>query len=152
MVQRLRLPEQNKVTLVGRLTADPELRYTQKGQAVCRFSIATGRRYRDSAGVWQEETCYVPIVVWQDIAVRCNERLKKGSPVYVHGRLKTRQWEDKEKHRHSVLEVQAREIQFLQITEKEAAAEEKEPAPAPAAAEEAPADLKKDGESEEIPF
>lgn len=150
MVQRLRLPEQNKVTLVGRLTHDPELRYTQKGQSVCRFNLATGRRYKDANGTWQEETTYVPIVVWQDMAVRCNERLKKGSPVYVHGRLKTRAWEDKEGKKHSILEVQAREVQFLQVNEKEAAEEETKAAPAAAVAEEAPE--AKETDNEDIPF
>ena len=150
MVQRIRLPEQNRVTLVGRLSQDPELRYTQKGQAVCRFNLATGRRYKDATGEWQEETSFIPVVSWQDLALRCNERLKKGSPVYVHGRLKSRNWEDKEGKKRYALEVQAREIQFLQVQDKEPAGAEQgaaEVVEAPAAAE-----AKVPAGDEDIPF
>jgi single-strand DNA-binding protein len=106
--------------LIGRLSQDPELRYTQRGQSVCRFNIATGRRYKDVNGEWKEETSFIPIVTWQNVAIRCNERLKKGSPVYIQGRLRSRSWEDKEGQRHYALEVYAREVQFLQVADKEA--------------------------------
>lgn len=110
----LRIPEQNKVLLVGRLTRDPELRYTQKGQPVCRFDLAVNRRYKKSDGGWQEETAYVPIVVfWREIAERCGERLKKASPISVEGWLRTRKWETKNGEPRSTLEVIAQRIQFL---------------------------------------
>jgi len=109
----LRLPEQNQVILVGRLTRDPEIRFTGKGQAVCRIDIAVNRRYRDTAGSWQDMVSYIPVVVWGDSANRCGERLKKGSPVQVEGRLQSRQWETKEGQKRTTLEVVARRVQFL---------------------------------------
>jgi len=114
----LRIPEQNKVLLVGRLTRDPEVRFTPKGQPICRFDIAVNRRYKNAAGEWQDETAFVPIVVlWRDMAERCGERLKKASPVLVEGRLRTRKWETKEGEARSTLEVIAQRVQFLSKTD-----------------------------------
>jgi single-strand DNA-binding protein len=153
MPQRIRLPEQNHVTLVGRLTRDPDLRYTPKGDAVCSFGLAINRSFKNSSGEWQKETSFVPIVVWRDTAVRCNERLKKGFPVYVNGRLKSRSWEDKEGKRHSVIEVQAQRIQFLQLSDSEegASAEKAEESAGSAAAGSAAETAGTTGD-EEIPF
>lgn len=124
----LRLPEQNNVTLVGRLTRDPELRYTTKGQPVCRFDIAVNRRYKDNTGNWQDDTSFIPIVVWSESANRCGDRLKKGSPVHVEGRLKSRQWETKEGQKRTTLEIVARRVQFLSFAKKDdASAVEEEP-------------------------
>jgi single-strand DNA-binding protein len=109
----LRLPEQNSVTLVGRLTRDPEVRFTAKGQGMCRFDMAVNRRYKDQAGNWQDDTSFVPVVVWGDAANRCGERLKKGLPVHVEGRLQSRSWETKEGQKRTTLEVVARRVQFL---------------------------------------
>lgn len=151
----LRLHQLNDVRLVGRLTRDPELRFTAKGQAVCRFDLAVNRRYKDAVtGEWKDDTSFVPVVVWRETAQRCSERLKKGSPVYVEGRLKSRNWETKEGQKRTTLEVDSRRIQFLAKVEGEEGADSGSDeetvtsvpvsAPAPAAAEEA-------GE-EEIPF
>ena len=109
----LRLHQLNDVKLVGRLTRDPELRFTNKGQAVCRFDLAVNRRYKDATGEWKDDTSFVPIVVWRESAQRASERLKKGSPVYVEGRLKSRSWESKDGQKRTALEVQAQRIQFL---------------------------------------
>jgi len=117
MPQKIRLPEYNNVVLIGRVIRDPDLRYTQKGQAVCRFDIAVNRSYKDANGEWQKEVCYVPIVVWRDAAIRCSEKLKKGSPVHVSGRLRTRSYEDKNGQKRNVLEVEAQRVQFLQVVE-----------------------------------
>ncbi|MDI6641152.1 MAG: single-stranded DNA-binding protein [Elusimicrobiota bacterium] len=117
MVQKIRLPNLNIVVLVGRVIRDFELRYTQKGQAVCRFDVAVSRRFKDSAGNWQEEASYVPVVVWRDAAQRCSERLKKGSPVQIVGRLRTRSWEDKDGKKRTALEVETQRIQFLEFEE-----------------------------------
>jgi len=146
MAQKIRLPEYNNVVLIGRVIRDPDLRYTQKGQAVCRFDVAVNRNYKDSNGEWQKEVCYVPIVVWRDAAIRCSERLKKGSPVHISGRLRTRSYEDKNGQKRNVLEVEAQRIQFLEIVEE--APEAAEIPEATAQTEEAP-----ENESEEdIPF
>ncbi len=109
----LRIPEQNKVLLVGRLTRDPDLRFTPQGKPVCRLSIAVNRRYKDSSGEWRDETAFVPVVVWQESAERCARMLKKASPISLEGRLVTRKWVTKEGDSRSVLEVIAQRIQFL---------------------------------------
>ena len=110
----LRLHQLNDVKLVGRITRDPELKYTGKGQAVCRLDLAVNRRYKDATGEWKEDTSFIPVVVWRDAARRCSERLKKGSPVYVEGRLRSRNWETKEGQKRTSLEVDARSVQFLE--------------------------------------
>jgi single-strand DNA-binding protein len=115
----LRLPEQNSITLVGRLTRDPELRYTAKGQPVCRFDLAVNRRYKDAAGNWQDDTSFIPVVVWGEAASRCGERLKKGLPVHVDGRLQSRNWETKDGQKRTSIEVVARRVQFLSKTAAE---------------------------------
>ena len=109
----LRLPEQNNVRLVGRLTRDPDIGATTKGQAMCHFDLAVNRRYKDTTGNWQDDVSFIPVVVWGDSARRCGERLKKGLPVHVEGRLKSRTWETKEGQKRSALEVVARRVQFL---------------------------------------
>ena len=152
----LRLPEQNTVVLVGRLTRDPDLRFTQKGSAMCRFTIAVNRRYKDTAtGEWKDDTSFIPVVVWRQAAEQCGQRLKKGSPVQVEGRLKSRQFEDKQGQKREVLEVEARRVQFLESY----AAGEGKPSGAPAAGGEsqvadapAPAGDEPGADLEEVPF
>ncbi len=109
----LRLLQMNDVRLVGRLTRDPEVRYTSKGQAVARLDMAVNRRYKDSTGEWRDDTTFVPVTVWRDAAERCKERLKKGSPLYVEGRLRSTSWETKEGQKRSGMEVEAYRLQFL---------------------------------------
>lgn len=115
----LRLHQLNDVRLVGRLTRDPELKYTAGGQAVCRLDLAVNRRYKDKSGEWKDEASYIPVVVWRESAQRCSDRLKKGSPVYVEGRLRSRSWETKEGQKRTTLEVDSRSIQFLEKVETE---------------------------------
>ena len=83
------IPQQNSVILVGRLTRDPELKRTTTSKSVCRFDIAMSRRFKDQVtGEWKDsDPTFVPIIVWGEQAERCAERLKKGIPVYVEGRL-----------------------------------------------------------------
>jgi single-strand DNA-binding protein len=116
------LPEQNNVILVGRLVRDPELRRTSTGKAVCSFDIAISRRYKDQAsGEWKDaDPTYVPIIVWGDQAERCGDRLKKGAPVHVEGRLQTNKWEQ-DGQKRSRLEVIASRVQFLSIVKQESA-------------------------------
>jgi single-strand DNA-binding protein len=109
----LRLLQLNDVRLVGRLTRDPEVRYTPRGQAVCRLDIAVNRRFKDASGEWREEATFVPVTVWREAAERCRERLKKGSAVYVEGRLKSSSWETKDGQKRSGLDVEAYRLQFL---------------------------------------
>lgn len=109
----IRLPEQNQVLLVGRLTRDPEVRYTQKGQAVARFDIAVNRRWKDPTGEWKEDATFVTVVAWAQMAERCKDKLKKGLPVHVEGRLAMDEYTDKSGQKRRTLQVVARRIQFL---------------------------------------
>ena len=85
----------NKVMLVGRLGRDPETRYTGGGQAVCNFSLATDETYKDRNGERQKRTEWHKIVVWGKQAEIAQQYLKKGSLVFVEGRIQSRQWDDK---------------------------------------------------------
>lgn len=116
----LRLGDLNSVYLIGRLVADPELRYTQKGTPVCDFRIACSRRYKiRETGEWQEETLFINIVAWQRQAETANDYLKKGSAVLIDGNLRSRQWETSQGDKRSAIEVVARRIQFLDLPPKD---------------------------------
>jgi single-strand DNA-binding protein len=86
----------NKVILLGNLGKDPEVKYTPNGVPVAKFSIATNESYKDKGGEWQERTEWHNIVAWQRLAEIVGEYLKKGSKVYIEGRLQTSSWEDKQ--------------------------------------------------------
>jgi single-strand DNA-binding protein len=86
----------NKVILVGNLGKDPEVKYTPSGVPVAKFSLATNERYKDKAGEWQDRTEWHNIVAWQRLAEIVGEYVKKGSKVYIEGRLQTSSWEDKQ--------------------------------------------------------
>ena len=90
----------NKVQLIGRLGQDPELKYTQSGVAVVNFSMATSMQWKDQEGNRQEKTEWHNIVAWRGLAETCANYLKKGSKVYVEGRLETDSWEDENKKKH----------------------------------------------------
>ncbi len=103
----------NKVMLIGNLGQDPEVRFTPAGQAVATFNIATSERWTDKAGQKQEKTEWHRIVVWGKTAENCKEYLSKGRPVFVEGRLQTREWTDKEGKKRYTTEVVASLVQFL---------------------------------------
>lgn len=92
----LRMPSTNSVIISGRLTRDPELKYLASGMAICNFSIANGRPYKDKSGEWAEETSFVDVTCWDKTATHVGEKIKKGRPVMVEGRLKSESWEDKQ--------------------------------------------------------
>jgi len=103
----------NKVLLMGNLTKDPELRYTPQGTAVVNLRMAVNRRWKDKAGELKEEVCFITVVAWDKQAEVCNQYLRKGSPVFVEGRLQSRSWEDNAGGKRSVVEVRAERVQFL---------------------------------------
>ena len=103
----------NRVLLIGNLTRDPELRYTPSGQAVATFTVATNRAYTSQSGEKKEDVSFIRIVVWARRAEVCNEYLKKGSPVFVEGRLQSRSWEAQDGTKRSTIEVVAQNVQFL---------------------------------------
>ena len=103
----------NKVIIVGHLGADPEVRYTQGGQAVASFNIATSETFNDKNGERQERTEWHKIVVWAKLAELCGEYLRKGRQAYIEGRLQTRQWDDKDGNKRYTTEIVAQTVQFL---------------------------------------
>jgi single-strand DNA-binding protein len=103
----------NKVILIGNLGRDPELRYTQGGQAVANFTLATTERFPTKEGERQERTEWHRIVAWGRTAELCAQYLSKGRSVYVEGRLQTREWEDKEGQKRRTTEIVAQSVQFL---------------------------------------
>ncbi len=102
----------NRAILIGNLGRDPELRYTQGGQAMTRFSLATNERFKQGDD-WQERTEWHRIVVWGKQAENCAQYLQKGRSVYIEGRLQTRDWEDKEGNKRQTTEIVAQTVQFL---------------------------------------
>ena len=86
----------NKVILVGNLGKDPEVKFTPSGVPVAKFSLATNERYKDKGGEWQDRTEWHNIVAWQRLAEIVGEYVKKGSKIYIEGRLQTSSWEDKQ--------------------------------------------------------
>jgi single-strand DNA-binding protein len=103
----------NKAILIGNLGADPDLRYTPGGQAVASFSIATTERFKNKEGEQQERTEWHNIVCWGRQAEIANEYLKKGSPVYIEGRIQTRSYDDKDGIKRYRTEIVTRQMQLL---------------------------------------
>ena len=99
----------NTVTLVGNLTRDPELRFTQGGRAVASFGIAVNRRYQVN-GEWQEQTSFFNVVAWGTLGENAAASLTKGNRIIVTGRLEQRSYETKEGEKRSVVEIIADEI------------------------------------------
>jgi len=102
----------NKVILIGRLTRDPDLRYTPNGTAVTTFTLACDRPFTKANG--EKETDFIPIVVWRKLAEICAEHLKKGRLVAVEGRIQVRHYENNEGRRVYVTEVVAESVKFLE--------------------------------------
>jgi single-strand DNA-binding protein len=104
----------NKVILIGNLGKDPEVRYTPNGNATCNVSVATTRTWKDkNSGEKQEETEWHRVVFYDRLAEIAGEYLKKGRPVYVEGRLKTRKWQNKDGQDVYTTEIIANEMQML---------------------------------------
>ena len=104
----------NKVILIGRLGRDPELRYTPEGTAVANFSLATSEEWHDnSSGEKREKTEWHNIVAWKKLGEICGEYLRKGSQVYIEGKLQTRSWEDKDGNKRYKTEIVANQMQML---------------------------------------
>lgn len=103
----------NRVTLIGNLTRDPELKYTPQGSAVCTFGVATNREWTDSSGQKQEGAEFHRIVAWGKLGEICSQLLQKGSKVFVEGRLQTRQWKTQDGSDKQVTEVVIEEMMAL---------------------------------------
>ena len=103
----------NKVILIGNLGRDPEVRFTQGGNPVANFTMATTERWNDPSGEKKERTEWHRIVVWGKQAEIAGEYLRKGRPVYVEGSLQTREWTDREGNKRYTTEVRAQRLQLL---------------------------------------
>jgi len=103
----------NRVILVGRLGRDPETRYTSGGQAVANFSVATDESYKDRNGERQKRTEWHKIVVWGKQAEIAQQYLKKGSLVFIEGRIQSREWQDKEGQKRTSFEIVANNFRML---------------------------------------
>ena len=103
----------NKVILVGRLGRDPETRFTGAGQAVANFSVATDETYKDRNGERQKRTEWHKIVVWGKQAEIAQQYLKKGSLVFIEGRIQSREWQDKEGQKRTSFEIVASNFRML---------------------------------------
>jgi single-strand DNA-binding protein len=103
----------NKVILVGRLGRDPETRYTGGGQAVANFSVATDETYKDRSGERQKRTEWHKIVVWGKQAEIAQQYLKKGSLVFIEGRIQSREWQDKQGEKRTSYEIVATNFRML---------------------------------------
>lgn len=102
----------NKVFLIGNLTKDPEMRSTQSGVAVCNFSIAVNRRFRN-AQTGQQETDFLNVIAWRQLAELCNKYLAKGRKVAVTGSIQTRTYVVKDGSKRTAWDIVANEVEFL---------------------------------------
>ncbi len=110
----LRMPDMNKVFLAGRLTRDPELRYIQSGTALCKLGLAVSRKYRTKDGEQKEETLFINVTCWGKTAEYVGENYHKGRPVFIEGRLKSDEWEDKNTgQKRTAIDVTADRVQAL---------------------------------------
>lgn len=149
----------NKVILIGNLGRDPEVRYTPSGAAVCNVSLATTRNWKNKdSGDKVEETEWHRVVFYDRLAEIAGEYLRKGRPVYVEGRLKTRKWQDKDGVEKYTTEIVAEQMQLLGSREGQGDAEgaARTTASRPAAAGNKPAAAKSstgfDDMDDDIPF
>jgi len=103
----------NKITIVGYLGKDPELRYTPQGVPVCDFSVATTERRKDRSGEFQDLTTWFRVTFWRNQAELASQYLAKGRQVYVEGRLSQREYQDRDGNTRYSLEVQGTDLRFL---------------------------------------
>lgn len=117
----------NKVIILGRLGKDVELKYTTKNHSVANFSVATSEKWKDKqSGQMNEKTEWHRVVVWGAQGENCANFLRKGSQVYIEGRLETRSWENKNGEKRFTTEVIANNIQFLDAKEEKKAGPQQE--------------------------
>ena len=108
----------NKVILIGRLAADPELRTTGNGTAVCKFTLAVTRRHADAQGNRQAD--FIPVIAWRQLAENCNKYLAKGKMAGIVGEIQTRSYDAQDGSKRYVTEIVADEVEFLTPKAKDA--------------------------------
>jgi single-strand DNA-binding protein len=145
----------NRVFLIGNLTRDPEVRYTPKGTAVAEFGLAVNRVYTGEDGEKKEEVTFVDITLWARVAEIAEQYLKKGSPVFIEGRLQLDTWDDKQTgQKRSRMRVVGESLQLLGTrpsNREETEAPRRSSSPAPARTK-PPVDPDLDSQPDDIPF
>ncbi len=148
----------NRITLIGNLTRDPELKYTPAGTAVCTFSIATNRSWTTAEGQIKEETQYHRVVAWQKLAELCGKLLNKGRKVYAEGRMTYRTFTGKDGQQRTMSEIVLDDFIVFGDAKKTTSGEEMVPTERPAenfAASEptpTPKTVSEDVNPDDIPF
>lgn len=121
----------NRVYLIGRLGADPEVRYTPDSTMVVNFRIATDESYENRSGEKVSKTEWHRIVVWGKLAEICGNYLGKGALVFIEGKLQTRTWDDKEGNKRSVTEILASGMKMLESRRSQGGDDSRDPEPLP---------------------
>lgn len=144
----------NKVILIGNLGRDPEVRYLEGNVAVARFSVATNENYRDKKGDWQTTTEWHEIVCWRQLAERAEKQLKKGSQIFLEGKLTHRKYQDKDGVDKYITEVLANTIRILDKRDAKAGTGEEGNSVDPASYNTLPSTEKNGGEQadDDLPF
>jgi single-strand DNA-binding protein len=118
----------NKVILIGTLGREPEVRYAPSGDAICNMSLATDDSFKAKDGEWRKVTDWHNLVAFRKLAEICGKHLRKGSLVYVEGRIKTETWE-KDGKKHYATKIHVDEMKMMDKLEKKEPAEQRAPAP-----------------------
>ena len=103
----------NKVLLIGNVGKDPEVRHLENGSMVARFSLATTEKFKDKNGEFQEQTEWHNVVCWRSLAERVEKYVKKGTPLYIEGRIRTRSYDGKDGVKRYVTEIQCDSLKLL---------------------------------------
>jgi single-strand DNA-binding protein len=139
----------NKVILMGRLTAKPELRFTSGGLAVATLRVASSRRFKTKAGEEKDDSVFIDVTVWDKRAETCATYLEKGQKVLVEGRLAMRQWTTQTNEKRTTYEISAESVTFLEKSRGASAASESR---AQVSDNDVPAPAASADDEEEIPF
>ena len=107
------MPSLNKITIIGNVGSEPEMRFTPNGKPVTSFTVATNWAYTTPDGERKQETEWFNVVAWNRLAEQCNQFLAKGRLVYAEGRIRTRSWEGQDGQQHSKMEIIANRVIFL---------------------------------------
>jgi single-strand DNA-binding protein len=142
----------NKVMFSGRLGRDVELRITPNGSSVATFSVASSRSTKQADGQYKEQTEWFRVVAWEKLAETCANFLKKGSHVFIEGRLQTREWQDPQGQKHQTTEVIASEMNMLGSRRDEEGTEENTSRAGTGAGRKAETLFEEELEPEGIPF
>ena len=138
----------NKITLVGNLGRDPELRYTPQGTPVCSFSLATNERRKDrNSGEANDITTWFRVTLWGRQAETASQYLTRGRPIYIEGRLRVEEWTDRDGKQRHTLEVHATDMQFIGDAKPDADAKSSS-----AAETQPPAEATDDPTDDDVPF